>query len=207
MKLELGFLKTIFYHLSNPWSSVLALGLFCRDCHNQGLVITITDLLYLCLDFKWVLSVLTFSSLCSFEKSRIPRSIGELERRIFWIFEKFSFKMTLLSVIRREEEDRFKHRCVSALAVLSLHSAGRCQLLKGRNKVVVYKRRSGYTLLAVDVQIDWGSTLQICQHNKGMLCAVTWWGAALVCSLPLIRADVKHTPAGRCAGVMARAGE
>ena len=130
MKLELGFLKTIFYHLSNPWSSVLALGLFCRDCHNQGLVITITDLLYLCLDFKWVLSVLTFSSLCSFEKSRIPRSIGELERRIFWIFEKFSFKMTLLSVIRREEEDRFKHRCVSAVAVLSVHSAGRCQLLK-----------------------------------------------------------------------------
>ena len=66
-----------------------------------------------------MLSVLTFSSLCSFEKSRIPRSIGELERRIFWIFEKFSFKMTLLSVIRREEEDRFKHRCVSAVAVLS----------------------------------------------------------------------------------------
>ena len=116
--------------------------------------------------------MLTFSSLCSFEKSRIPRSIGELERRIFWIFEKFSFKMTLLSVIRREEEDRFKHRCVSAVAVLSVHSAGRCQLLKGRNKVVVYKRRSGYNLLAADVQIDWGSTLQICQHNKGMLCAV-----------------------------------
>ena len=66
-----------------------------------------------------VLSVLTFSSLCSFEKSRIPRSIGELERRIFWIFEKFSFKMTLLSVIRREEEDRFKHRCVLSLPWLS----------------------------------------------------------------------------------------
>ena len=120
-----------------------------------------------------MLSVLTFSSLCSFEKSRIPRSIGELERRIFWIFEKFSFKMTLLSVIRREEEDRFKHRCVSTVAVLSVHSAGRCQLLKvllvAGNKVVVYKRRSGYTLLAA---VDWGSTLQICQHNKGMLCAV-----------------------------------
>ena len=121
-----------------------------------------------------MLSVLTFSSLCSFEKSRIPRSIGELERRIFRIFEKFSFKMTLLSVIRREEEDRFKHRCVSALAVLSLHSAGRCQLLKVLLvEVVVYKRRSGHTLLAADVAIDWESTLQFCQHNKGMLCAVS----------------------------------